>query len=123
MKKLLLVLVMLTGSLFALENGTYKCFIWKVKGSDGMEYKLTKKEAAKSVSYFILKDRQIKDVGEVYEYFRTYKNVDIFVSKNNNKHWTVVPTNNQGSNVFEIMVMNSGKKQTGYFICKNIKYK
>jgi hypothetical protein len=123
MRKLLFTLMVLVGNLFALENGTYRCFLVKIKDSNDMEYKLTKKEAVKTVSYFILKDRQIKDFGEIYEYFRTYKNVDMFVSKSNNKHWIVIPAYNQEDNVFEVMVANSGEKQIGYFICKNIKYK
>jgi hypothetical protein len=124
MKRLLFTLMVLAGSLlFALENGTYRCFLWKVKDSNDMEYKLTKKESAKTKTYFILKDRQIKDFREMYKYYRTYKGTDIFISESNNNHWIIIPTYYQEDNVFEVMVVNSGKKQIGYFICKNIKYK
>jgi hypothetical protein len=115
MKKLIVAGLLTLSSLFGVEDGIYKCITYSVVKGD-IEYKFPED---KIISASLkLKNGKLYDHNIKYTYFATYKDFDIYTSKQRPNYLIILPGYNTGNKVFEGLISDKTKDYSVKIICK-----
>ena len=114
MKKLILTGLLAVTSLFAIEDGAYKCISIKFCNKDDICKKLDPHKAPTIVLTVTNNGKVVKDEKDEYKYSETYKTFDIF---KNSKFTIAMPTNNVGKNIFNSGIIDNNSNTKVYMAC------
>jgi hypothetical protein len=122
MKKIFLILgilSVLTSSLFALQDGKYKCALVMVKKiSSNEKYKLSDKEIGENMFLFTLNGHIIKQSRDTFKYVISDENWDAFVNQNKKSMILYIPTHDvKPGKSFVVLTIDKDSDIVGYSLC------
>lgn len=120
MKKLLLIGLVAVSSLFAIEDGNYKCVATKICAKDDMCKKLDINTAPTITLSITNNGRDLKDSDTNYKYFATYKDFDMF---RNPVYTILMPTDDVNDSVFNAGMQTKKTGMQVFMACIRINKK